>query len=90
MDSTAGSEFMILKIKISGKTTEKGWFLHKTRRANTLKDVALEILSGENPCVTVACVMEMIGIDNADTDAMAAEFDSHSVMSETIKIPSRE
>ena len=38
---------LILKIKVIVGDKEKGWFLHKTRPQKTLKDVAVEILSGE-------------------------------------------
>ena len=61
---------VILKIKISAGSKEKGWFLHKTNRTNTLKDIAVEILSGQNQCFPLQCVLKMIGFDNA------VEFDS--------------
>ena len=56
---------VILKIKISAGSKEKGWFLHKTNQPNTLKDIAVEILSGQNQCFLLQCVLEMIGIGDA-------------------------
>ena len=55
---------VILKSKYErDRSKEKGWFLHKTSRTNTLKDIAVEILSGQNQCFPLQCRLEMIGID---------------------------
>ena len=48
---------VILKIKISVGSKEKGWFLHK--------DIAVKILSGQDQCFPLQCVLEMIRIDDA-------------------------
>jgi len=67
---------VILKVKVIVGNVEKGWFLHKTRQRKTLKDVAVEILSGGNPCLPLEAVFDLIGIDvnNGDT-VRDAEFD---------------
>ena len=67
---------LILKIKVIVGDKEKGWFLHKTRPQKTLKDVAVEILSGGNPCLPLEVVLDMIGIDVNNGDIVQdAEFD---------------
>ena len=67
---------LILKIKVIVGDKEKGWFLHKTRPRKTLKNVAVEILSGGNPCLPLEVVLDMIGIDINNGDIVRdAEFD---------------
>ena len=67
---------LILKIEVIVGDKEKGWFLHKTRPQKTLKDVAVEILSGGNPCLPLEVVLDMIGIDVNNGDIVRdAEFD---------------
>ena len=66
-------ESVILKIKVTTTNKEKGWFLHKTGRMRSLKDIAIDILSGQNPCCPPSWVLETFGIADAEK---AAEFDT--------------
>jgi len=62
-DGEIPTQILKIKVHIHGKK-EKGWFLHKTSTRNTLKDVALEILSGKNECFPLKTVCEMLGIND--------------------------
>ena len=68
-------ESVILKVKLIGEGGhERGCFLHKTGISKSLKDVAFEILTGQNPCFDVPSVTNFLGFDMTDTDS--AEFDT--------------
>jgi len=70
-------EPVILKVKLIVKNgAEKGWFFHKTVKNKTLKDVAWEILSGQNPCFDMSRVAEFLGLDDDDALMTAVKFDT--------------
>ena len=43
-------EKVILKVKVESESINK-WVLHKTERNKSLRDIAVEIVFGGNPCV---------------------------------------
>lgn len=70
-DSILWGEPVILKVKLIVQNGgEKGWFFHKTLKNKTLKDVAWEILSGQNPCFDMSRVTEFLGLDDALMNAV--------------------
>ena len=73
---------------LGNESKEKGWFLHKTNQTNTLKDIAIEVLSGQNQCFPLQCVLKMIGFDdaiefNSKVDASVHVKDGFSAYCET-------
>ena len=64
-------EKVILKVKVESESINK-WVLHKTERNKSLRDIAVEILFGGNPCIDLT---EEI-FSGIDRHVEAAEFGS--------------
>ena len=67
-------EKIVLKINLICGTYNK-WLLHPTERWKSLKEIALDILTGANPCVDIK---DIVGVE--DMEEQGEEFDVFEIV----------